>query len=477
MNKAILLSAGATLVALGVAPYFIGNSVQQRVNDAVSEINSHAMYSASVISYDKGWFSSTANVELAFDLNALNAAQQLAVPAMPVEENPSINATLVAYHGPIFFSDDTSLGKVQYTVSIAAESLREYLNWDENKPLYVNQGAVGLFGSHHYRDEIPAFIAEGEDGFTASFSGYKGVANQQGENIMYTSASDSFAMSDDTFSFNITNLTMSMVFEGDFVKALKGELFESEASANIAQMTTSGLDEQDGEVVLENLTLITNTDINEQNNTANIYAEYSLDKVTGPDVEASDMMLGLAINNLELDFVRAYQDFSNESLAIPADQLGLKLKSFVQDHLLGQLLVEPEINITALKATVPEGSFTANANTKLVGITALPGTMEDVAYWISHLLADAKISADKAFAESMTSGYMMGQILANPQAQNMTAEEIKAAADQQAPMMLNAFAEQGFLKITEQGYETELEFKDGKATVNGTPVPLPFAPQ
>ena len=59
----------------------------------------------------------------------------------------------------------------------------------------------------------------------------------------------------------------------------------------------------------------------------------------------------------------------------------------------------------------------------------------------------------------------------------MSAEEVKAAADQQAPMMLNAFAEQGFLKITEQGYETDLEFKDGKATVNGTPIPLPFAPQ
>jgi uncharacterized protein YdgA (DUF945 family) len=96
---------------------------------------------------------------------------------------------------------------------------------------------------------------------------------------------------------------------------------------------------------------------------------------------------------------------------------------------------------------------------------------------VSHVLADATITADKAFAESMMSGYMMGQILANPQAQGMTPEEIQAAADQQAPMMINSFAQQGLINVTEDGYETQLTLKDGKANVNGTPIPLPFAPQ
>ena len=477
MNKPVIFGAGAAIVALGAAPYFIGNSVQQRVNAAITGINDMPVYSANVVSYEKGWFSSTADIELAFDLNALMAAQQLDPQEVPTEENPSIMATLVAHHGPVFFSNDVGIGKVQYTVSIDAEALREHMSWDKNKPLYINTGAIGLLGGLAYSDEIPAFVAEGEDGFSASFSGFKGKANQQGENIVYTSEKSSFAMSDNTFSFSMNDLDMTMTFKGDFMKALKGELFESEATANIASIIVAGLDEQKGEVKLDKLSFVTNTEINEATNTANVYVEYALEKAVGPDMEASDMALGLAINNLELDFVKAYQEFNNNALTVPADQLGDKLKGFVQDNLLSQLQVEPEINITKLKATVPEGSFTAQANTKLVGITALPGTMEDAAYWISHLLADAKISADKAFAESMTSGYMMGQILANPQAQNMSAEEVKAAADQQAPMMLNAFAEQGFLKITEQGYETDLEFKDGKATVNGTPIPLPFAPQ
>jgi uncharacterized protein YdgA (DUF945 family) len=72
---------------------------------------------------------------------------------------------------------------------------------------------------------------------------------------------------------------------------------------------------------------------------------------------------------------------------------------------------------------------------------------------------------------------MMGQLLATPRAQNMTEEELQAAVEQQTPMMLSTFAQQGLIKETEAGYETKLELKEGKATVNGTPIPLPFAPQ
>ena len=43
MNKPLLAGAGVTLVALGVAPYFIGTSVHENVNAAVNEINQQAV--------------------------------------------------------------------------------------------------------------------------------------------------------------------------------------------------------------------------------------------------------------------------------------------------------------------------------------------------------------------------------------------------------------------------------------------------
>jgi len=477
MNKPLLAGAGITLVALGVAPYFVGNNVESNLNTAVDEINELAIYSAEVLSYQKGWFSTTAEVKLAIDFEALSNAQSLDSADTPLNENPSVVATLVAHHGPVYFGDGIGLGRVHYTVSVDGDELRDYVQWDGQLPIYHNEGVVGLFGSVSYSDAIPALSASSEDdSFTVLFSGYTGEAVPDGDNTLYTSSGESLSMSADEFSMELSNLSMDMSYKGSFVEAFRGDLFESEFKALIERIKVTGI-EANETVELANVALVTDTKIDESTNTANIYVEYAIEKIVGPELEATDMALGLAINNLDIDFIKAYQEFSNSSLLIPSEEVPAKMMEFVEANLLSQLKAEPELNITKLKATVPEGSFTAHANTKLVGIDALPGTLEDVAYWVTHLLADAQITADKAFAQSMASGYMMGQLLATPQAQNMTEEELQAAVEQQTPMMLSTFAQQGLIKETEAGYETKLELKEGKATVNGTPIPLPFAPQ
>lgn len=293
---------------------------------------------------------------------------------------------------------------------------------------------------------------------------------------MYTSSGESLSISADEFSLEMKNLSMDMSYDGDMVAAFKGDLFESTGKARIESIEISNI-EPGATVKIENLAFATDVKIDEDNNTANVYVEYAVDKAVGPELDATDMVLGVAINNLDIDFIKAYQEFSNNSLLVPSEEVPAKMMEFIEANLLTQLKAEPEINITKLKATLPEGAFNAYANTKLVGIDALPGTLEDAAYWVTHLLADAQITADKALAQSMASGYMMGQLMATPQAQNMTAEELQAAVEQQTPMMLSTFAQQGLIKETEKGYETKLTLKDGEASVNGTPIPLPFAPQ
>lgn len=477
MNKPLLIGGGVTLAALAISPYFIGNGLQDRVNTAIDAVNEQVVYQASIASYDKGWFSSRAEIDVAIDLAALMSAQQVDLDDTLPDGNPTVKVTLTANHGPVYFGDGVGIGKVHYTVSVDGSELREYASWDETQAIYLNEGVAGLFGGLTYRDEIPAFSATSdEDGTTLSFSGYKGEATQQGDNIVYIASSDEFTVKGPALNMEMANISVNAQYAGDIITAMKGELFDSELALKIATMSFTDF-ETNSDVAIKDITFSADTDVNKQTNLANVYVEYGVGELNGPDMDASDMVLGVAVNNLQLDFIRAYQDFSNETLLMPAEEVPAKMMAFVQDNLLTQLKTEPEINITKLTATVPEGSFSAHANTKLVGITALPGTLEDVGYWVSHLLADATITADKAFAESMMSGYMMGQILANPQAQGMSPEEIQAAADQQAPMMINSFAQQGLIKVTEDGYETQLTLKDGKANVNGTPIPLPFAPQ
>lgn len=277
MNKPLLAGAGVTLVALGVAPYFIGTSVHENVNAAVNEINQQAVYSAEVLSYDKGWFSTTAEIKLAVDFQALINAQNVDSTDIPMEENPSITATLVAHHGPVYFGDGLGLGRVHYTVSIDGDELREYVQWDGQQPIYRNEGVVGLFGGLSYADVIPALSATAEEeGFTLLFSGYAGEAEPDGDQTLYTSSGESLSISADEFSLEMKNLSMDMSYDGDMVAAFKGDLFESTGKARIESIEISNI-EPGATVKIENLAFATDVKIDEEKNTANVYVEYAYD--------------------------------------------------------------------------------------------------------------------------------------------------------------------------------------------------------
>ena len=208
MNKPIIIGAGVTLAALGITPYFIGNGIEQNVTDIVTELNKQAVYSANIKSYQKGWFSTTAEIEIGIDVNSLVAAQQMGNSNLSPEDNPSITATLVAHHGPLYFGNGQGIGRAHYTVSINGDKLREYAQWDATKPAYVNEGVIGLFGGISYTDEIPAMTATDEEsGINFLFSGYKGEATTQGEEVVYKSTGESLSIGADEFSVNMKSLS------------------------------------------------------------------------------------------------------------------------------------------------------------------------------------------------------------------------------------------------------------------------------
>jgi len=62
----------------------------------------------------------------------------------------------------------------------------------------------------------------------------------------------------------------------------------------------------------------------------------------------------------------------------------------------------------------------------------------------------------------------------NPQAQDMTAEEIDQIAIQQVPQMLSMLTEQGLLVATETHYTTDFMLKDSQFKVNEKLIPLPL---
>jgi hypothetical protein len=60
-------------------------------------------------------------------------------------------------------------------------------------------------------------------------------------------------------------------------------------------------------------------------------------------------------------------------------------------------------------------------------------------------------------------------------ASQMTSQEIQDLAVQQAGTMIETFSQQGMVIVNEEGdYEMIFTLKEGRAALNGNPMPLPF---
>jgi uncharacterized protein YdgA (DUF945 family) len=276
----------------------------------------------------------------------------------------------------------------------------------------------------------------------------------------------------------MNDMDMDMQWSGNLIKAIKGELFESTFSLNLKETTVSGDDAIDGDTplfVMEDLAVTSRTDIDDDNNLVDAFFEYKVTSMRSPDLTLNDAVFAMEAKQLDIDFIKAYQDISNATLTTKPELVPELLKSFVEDNLLTFLQKSPAINITQLSGTLPEGKFTAHINTQVSGVDALPDMLEDPAFWISHIIADAKVTMDEGVAKKAMSSYVLSQLATNPQVQNMTAQELMATVDQQVPEVMKAFIRQGFIVSEGDAYTATMGLSDGVAVLNGEAIPLPFA--
>lgn len=479
MNKPLLLSAGATLGALLIAPNFIGNGLESKFNSAIANINEHPVYSANLVSYEKGWFTTTAHVEVGFDLQAMLKAQQIDQSDVEQTENPTFIASIVAHHGPVYMGDSVGVGRLQYNLHIEGDALREYVEWESNTPVYVNKGAIGLLGSTDFTDRVPAltFIDEDED-ITLTFSGYEGVAEGSGDVTHYESIIPNLAIVGDGMVIAMNEMDMEMQWSGSLIKAIKGELFESSFSLTLKETTVSSDNAIDGDTPLfamEDLSLTSRTDIDDDNNLVDAFFEYNVSSMRSPDLTLHDAVFAMEAKQLDIDFIKAYQDVSNATLTTAPALVPELVKSFIEENLLSFLQKSPAVNITQLSGTLPEGKFTAHLNTQVSGVDALPDMLEDPAFWVSHIDADANVTMDEGVAKKAMSSYVLSQLATNPQVQNMTPQELMATVDQQVPEVMKTFIQQGFIVSDGDAYTATMGLSNGAAVLNGETIPLPFA--
>lgn len=469
--KKTLIASAVVLGACVITPKIISGQIAPSLESIVSSIDENPAYKAKIKSKQIGWFSSTAVIEVSLDMAALRQANE---DEMSDSDEPLVfDIDFAASHGPITTLNGLGLNLVDWSVSYKGDAQREFIKWQDDQPLYSIKSQTSVFGNGTFSDEAPAFTAvENEDNLTASFSGHQGSGSYDAESYQYHGSAGKLTITDGNFQLDFDELSMDMSAKGNFVEILGGAMFDSSFSAILKKVSFENK-KLDQTFSLTDMLLSSEAKMKEDGKLADIAAEYRIAKMELNDFVGSDLELRAAVNNLNVEFMQAYQKLSQEILGADPQETEAKMMAFVRNNVLKALTPQPELNITSFKGVIPQGKFNLTADSKIVGIDAMPANLVDPAFWLSHIAANAQFAADEAVVDMLAAQQLSSQLMASPQGSMMSAEEIEQIVVQQTPVLLDNLTQQGLLIKTEEGYRSKFTMADGQASINETPIPLP----
>jgi uncharacterized protein YdgA (DUF945 family) len=468
MKKTLALIIIAVISAGIVAPKIVGYQFSTTLDDIAKNINNAPGYTVEIKKINSQWLSTEALLVISLDTNSL-----VNLPDETVIEDYSLEVEINAQHGPFLFNEQSNLAWLSWTVNVDGEALREHLDWSENKDFYQINGLMNLAGNFSYHDKIESFSAKIEsDKSEVVFKGYQGSGQYNGQELSYQGAAAELTATSDEGDLLMNNLTIDINITASLEQILNNGLYDSESKINFSSIVFK--DNESKNINITDFYVLASSSLNKVQHKGNVLVSYGIKAADINEYPIEDLALDLAVNNISGGFVQAYQEFSQTLGETDPEHIQDKMLAFFQDNLLTLLSAEPQINITSLRGTFPEGKINGTMHSSLSDFSTLPTPIEDQQFWLAHALVNSQIIGDKAVIEFFAKEFMKMQLKANPQTQDMTAEEIDEIAIQQVPQMLDMLTQQGLLVATETQYTTDIILKDGQLKVNEKLIPLPL---
>lgn len=470
-KKGIVIGIVVVAAALSVTPYVIGSQTKSAIQDQVALFDSsQPVYQARIVSYDRGWLSSNAVIEVGVDLDALGMGDEAEAAVATSEFQLSLQ------HGPVLTDQGFSLGLASWQLSNNGQGLEDYVQWDKEQLLYLQQGSVSLAGNATYSDAIPQLNNTGNTGEVSfTLSEYVGHGSYDGETLIYDGLFSDFVLSVESLMVETRNAKLSMVASTDIATILKGDFYTGTGQLLLDSAIVTTVEA--GEVAAVNdLSMDYITSVSEDTTTnttlAHMNINYGASSLRINGVEAANLRFDTAINNLDKSFLDAYLEQVRAGFGEDPEQMTIMLSELFESHGLAFLQAQPELAVTEFSGILPQGTFNANAAMSVAGVTALPKSMEDDAFWREHLRVDSDATVAKPLLQWAAKSYVYMSLVNVSQASELTAEQLDQIAAQQAAMMIQAFIQQGVLREEDETYIFDFAIADGMMTINGQSTPL-----
>ena len=465
MNKLALVAAALLVLSVLALPRVVGSITEARVRERVAAIDASPSAAAELTSFDRGWFRSSARIELGLvpdDFAALggNAGAPLgAFGTLPIVVDFA--------HGPIAVLDGVHLGWSKMVARADAEApdiadLEQTLGVPY---LFEFRGHTSYSGKLRFDADAPPFELP-VDAALLSFSGAMLAGTFAANRLTADAEVGSVAVASPTGTFAMRELRVSAdnVLRSRYV--MPGESALSIASVSIGGPLQGTLP------VFEaaNLSIRSNVDVDAAAELLEMRVNYNVDAIRAQDTEVTAGALELRLHNVDVAAVEAYSAAATDAAAAGADPR--TIVASVGPILERALKAGPSLALDPLRFRYDgepfDGRLEITTNTaRLPAAGTL--SLENPLALLSLVNTQAEVRLSKALAVTLATLAARRQLGAD---RSVPPDQLEYMAEAQSGLMLTQLVGLGVLVEDGDDYRSVLDYTDGAVTLNGNPLPF-----
>ena len=464
MSKLVIAAVALLAIALLALPGAVGFMTEAQVAERVAAIDASPGVSAELRSFDRGWFRSSARVDLKFVPESTVAAADAA--GTPLGVFGTLPIAVDFTHGPIAVKDGVHFGwsKLVARPDEAEAGVAELTQYVGGPYLFEFRGRTSYLGDLRFDADSPPFeVPVGEALLT--FSGGTLAGTFAGRQLTADAQVGSVAVSSPTGMFAVSGVQASMDNElrSQYLMPGVGSVSIDSISASSSPQSAAPLFE------VKSLRFKSDVALDAANELIELRATYDVESARIDTNELTAGTIGVAVRNLDAAAVEAYSAVAADAAtAGDAEAMAASLGPIFERALRAgpSLTLDPirfrydgepfdgRIEVTTNTANLPPaGALSVDNALMLLGLVNTKAELR-----VSRVLAAqlAKLSARM-------------QLAGDP---SVPPDQLDYMAEAQSGLMLTMLVGQGVLIEDGDGYRSVVDYTDGVLTLNGNPVPF-----
>jgi uncharacterized protein YdgA (DUF945 family) len=461
MNK-LAVAAAALLVAVLLAlPGLVGSMAEARVRERVAALDASPTASAEVKSFERGWFRSTARIELRLVPDNVAQLADLAANLGPFAALPIV---IDFAHGPIAVLNGVHFGwsKMVARADPAAPGITELQQTLGVPYLFEFRGRSHYSGGVSFDADAPSFNLPIDEALL-TFSGGTLAGTFAQSHLDADARIAAVELTSPTAKFSLRGVSATADNELRSQYVMPGRASLSIESISAGESTTPTFEatnlEFQSDVALDAAAELLEMSVN-----------YGVDSIRIEDNLITAAALGMTMRDVDVATLEAYSAAAADAAAAGADPAALT--AALGPHLERALKAGPSLTVDPLRFRYADEPFEGRIEIT-TNVQRLPpaGTLdlENPLLILGLVNADADVRLTKVLAADLATLAARLQLGADA---SIPADQLEYMAEAQSGLMLTMLVSQGVLVEDGEGYRSSVQFRDGTVTLNGNLLPF-----